>query len=36
MARLSQEDLDEAFDIEGALSGVEAVFERVLQSEGTT
>jgi len=36
MERLSTEDLDRAFDIEAALAGVEAVFERVLQREGAT
>jgi len=36
MAMLSREDLDNAFDIDDALSGVEAVFERVLQTEQTT
>ena len=32
-ARLAPEQLDHAFDIEAALSGVEAVFDRVLQEE---
>lgn len=36
MQQLSTEDLDAAFDIEAALAGVEAVFDRVLQAEGTT
>ncbi len=33
MERLSPEDLDEAFNVESALSGVEAVFERVLRQQ---
>ena len=35
MERLSEADLDRAFDMEGALSGVEAVFERVLAGQDT-
>ena len=34
MGRLSTEDLDRAFDITAALSGVEAVYERVLGDDG--
>ena len=36
MDKLSVQDLDEAFDVSAALAGVEAVFERVLEREGTT
>jgi len=36
MEKLSQDDLDHAFDIDDALSGVEAVYARVLKGEGTT
>jgi adenylosuccinate lyase len=35
MEHLSAEDLDRAFDLEAALAGVEAVYERVLAREGT-
>ncbi|HEX9700241.1 MAG TPA: adenylosuccinate lyase [Acidobacteriota bacterium] len=35
MEHLSEEDLDRAFDLEAALAGVEAVYERVLAREGT-
>ncbi len=36
MERISGENLDNAFDIEDALSGVEAVFERVLNEQGAS
>ena len=35
MQHLSPADLDAAFDIDKALEGVEAVYARVLQREGT-
>ncbi|MCH7825847.1 MAG: adenylosuccinate lyase [Acidobacteria bacterium] len=34
MGRLSTEDLDQAFDIKAALSGVEAVYERIIGDDG--
>ncbi len=36
MERISAENLDNAFNIEDALSGVDAVFERVLKQEGAS
>jgi adenylosuccinate lyase len=35
MEHISVEDLDRAFDLQAALAGVEAVYERVLAKEGT-